>query len=337
MATVHIDPASLRAGGAGSHQSRPSESKRQAASDTSILAREVLRLRLAQLLVNEAYKDGRFSIPIHLALGHEALAVACAAAADATDFMALSHRNIHYNLARNGSLRSIWDEYLLREAGAGSGRLGSMNLANRPAGILYTSSILGNNLGVAAGLAMAERVLDTGGVPFVVTGDGAIEEGTFYETLMFLMSHRLACVLVVENNEWSLATRVDERRCRIDLPRLCASMRVPHVSLQGNDVVEYHNDVGQAREQAAVERSPVCVEARLHTLGFRWVPSEAHPGGRRYVNYHAGPAAEVVLCDWPLLMATDDDPLHVLCRRFDEPWLRAAADGILASLKDEIA
>jgi len=77
----------------------------------------MIRLRLSQILVNEEYKQGKFKIPVHLALGHEAIAVAVHHAMGDGDKLILSHRNIAYNLARLGSLRAVLDEYFLKPSG----------------------------------------------------------------------------------------------------------------------------------------------------------------------------------------------------------------------------
>ena len=112
--------------------------------DLNIL-KKIIWLRLAQVFVNERYKNGDFVIPIHLAMGHESIAVAVEAAMKEEDAIFLTHRNIHYNLARMGTLKEELDEYYLRETGMAKGRLGSMNLSNPDKNILYSSSILGNN------------------------------------------------------------------------------------------------------------------------------------------------------------------------------------------------
>ena len=101
------------------------------------IARQILRVRLGQMLINEKYKRGRFKIPIHLAFGHEAIAVAVDAVMKKEDQLVLSHRNIHYNLARISSLRPVLDEYLLNKKGLAQGRLGSMNLANERKNIVH--------------------------------------------------------------------------------------------------------------------------------------------------------------------------------------------------------
>ena len=68
------------------------------------LAERVLAVRLGQMVINERNKAGAFRVPIHLALGHEAIAVAVSDAMQDGDQLLLTHRNVHYNLARNPSL-----------------------------------------------------------------------------------------------------------------------------------------------------------------------------------------------------------------------------------------
>ena len=64
------------------------------------IAEKILRLRISQLLINEEYKAGKFKIPVHLALGHEAIAVAMDGVLEDGDKLVLPHRNAAYNLAR---------------------------------------------------------------------------------------------------------------------------------------------------------------------------------------------------------------------------------------------
>ena len=95
------------------------------------IAKAILRLRLSQMIVNEDYKEGKFKIPIHLAFGHEAIAVAVNNIMKEEDRIILTHRNIAYNLARLGTLKPILHEYYLKPSGIMSGKKGSMNLINQ--------------------------------------------------------------------------------------------------------------------------------------------------------------------------------------------------------------
>jgi len=294
------------------------------------LARQLLRVRIGQLLINERLKAGEIKVPVHLALGHEAIAVAVAAAMRDGDSLLLTHRNIHYNLARAERFAAELDELLLKPSGVAQGELGSMNMANPAAGIVYTSSILGNSLCVGAGVALASLLNADDSVTFLVTGDGGMEEGAFYEALEFLKSYNLPAVVVLENNEWSMATRIEERRCPIDLASLASAFAVPHQRLGSNDVFEYLPALHGARQRARERRTPVIVEVALKTLGDRWMKPDG--GDEKYINYHHGVAHGEAVESWPALRATQEDPVYVLGGRIGEDRLRAWAQEVRDSL-----
>ena len=299
------------------------------------IAEDILRLRHGQIIINEKYKNGDFKIPIHLALGHEAIAVAVDQVMTADDQLAASHRNLHYNLARSRALKKVIDEFLLKPSGLARGSRGSMNLANEAAGIVYTSSILGNNLSVAAGLAMAKKVKGDPGLVYVVTGDGAMEEGAMYESLSLMKSQELPVVIIVENNGWSLATQIHERRCDIFLSKLSATFGTPYVCLEGNDCADYVAQLQAVRRQALSEKGPVVVEVVVATLGDWRLKTEEYPDGK-YINYHAGPAPTVEIDPWPLLQEEISDPVYTLRQILAEEELKSMSRHILAQLLEEI-
>lgn len=228
------------------------------------LARRVLELRLWQHLINEEMKRGRFRIPIHAAFGHESLAVALSEVLAPADQLALTHRNMAYQFARARAFEPVYREYLLDPAGACGGRLGSMNLTQPSRGIVYASSILGNNLPGAGGLAFAHKLRGTGAVVFALTGDGAMEEGVFYETLLFARSHQLPLAVLIENNDHSLASRIAERRSPVGTAALAASLDIPFLPLSGNDPAVYGQTLARAR--GAAQSGPVVIEARVRTF-----------------------------------------------------------------------
>jgi TPP-dependent pyruvate/acetoin dehydrogenase alpha subunit len=300
------------------------------------VAEQILRLRFAQMIINEHYKKGDFTIPIHLAMGHEAIAVATARVMRDGDRLVLPHRNIHYNLARGATLTQVLDEFFLRPGGLAGARLGSMNLSNPAAGIAYASSILGNNLGVAAGLAFGQqRLRQQKAVTIVVTGDGAIEEGAFSEMLTVMTTYGLAAIVVVENNGWSLATHISERRCDIRTDRLVSGFGLEYRALAGNDVFAYTAAIEDCRARAIETSRPIVVEVAIHSLGDRRQPAEGYPDGR-YINYHAGPASTVAVTPWPVLCQDCDDPVFVLKDYFAEDALRHLAAETLHRLEEEI-
>ena len=250
------------------------------------LAKEIQRSRAIQLEINNMIIAGEFQIPIHLGIGHEAIATSLVKVLDSKDKLLLTHRNIHYHLALGASKNELIDEYLLKESGLAGGRLGSMNLMNPKAGNIYTSNILGNNLAVSLGVGMASKLRGDGSVTWAITGDGAIEEGIFYESVLFASSVGLPIVFLVENNEWSLGTSIAERRTEIDLMTFAKSMSVDYLYLCENDPDNYVSELETARTNVAQSGRPLIIEVVVHSLGGFY--KEENMGSKRYINYHAG-------------------------------------------------
>jgi len=299
------------------------------------IAKNILRIRLSQMIINERYKKGDFKIPIHLAFGHEAIAVAVDSIMQKNDKLVLSHRNIHYNLARIRGLKEQLEEYYLNKNGLAQGRLGSMNLSNPGKNIVYTSSILGNNFAVGSGLALGEKVNKSEGVVIIVTGDGAIEEGSFYESLLFQKSNNLSTLIIIETNQWSLATKIDERRIEINIKKITESLDAGYIKLKGNDPFYYIKKLEDMRELALTNKTTVCVEVELTTLGSWYMKTKEYPKGK-FINYHAGPAPTVNLTNWPIITKSKKDPVYVLKKYFDENTLKTCADEFLTILCGDI-
>ena len=272
---------------------------------------DLIRVRFGQLAINNKIMNGEFKVPIHLALGHEAIAVAIRHCFSSLDKLCLTHRNVHYNLAFSENHDDEIDELMLQSSGVSGGAMGSMNMTNVDKGLIYTSSILGNNLPVACGVAMAEKQ-KKGGVTCVVTGDGSLEEGAFYESLMLAQSLSLPLIFIVENNSWSMFTQVEQRRCAIDLSQFASSLGIEYVALRGNDVLLYVELLLQSFKGAVNKSKPILVEVELTTQGG-WVLEDE--GSSRFINYHHGAAGKIEPDSSGIIVHNDSDPLYVTSQK----------------------
>ena len=252
----------------------------------SKLAQKIKVMREIQLNINRKMLEGQFKIPIHLAIGHEAVAACLAEAFSSSDKLLLTHRNIHFHLAFGATEEQLTNEYLLKSSGLASGKLGSMNLMNPNAGNIYTSNILGNNFSVALGIALSLKLKKQVGVVWVITGDGAIEEGAFYEAVLIASSLKLPIVFVVENNKWSLGTSISERRTEIDLSKFVNSINVGFKSLKDNNINDYLSTMLKTKEIVVATTQPQVLEVEVHSLGGFYVAEDQD--SKRYINYHAG-------------------------------------------------
>jgi TPP-dependent pyruvate/acetoin dehydrogenase alpha subunit len=250
------------------------------------LANKICELRSIQLEINRSIISGEFLIPIHLAIGHEALAVSVGEVLESEDKLLLTHRNIHYQLALNATKDQLYSEYTLSQQGLAEGKLGSMNLMNPKKNNIYTSNILGNNLAVSLGIGLASKINSNQGVVWAVTGDGAIEEGTFYESILIASSLNLPIIFLIENNFWSLGTSITERRIPINLELLANSLSIEYLKLSENNPLEYYDKLSETRKKSQQTSRPKIIEVEVHSLGGYLVNEDS--GKERYVNYHAG-------------------------------------------------
>lgn len=301
------------------------------------IAKEILKLRLAQMIINEEYKNGKFKIPIHLAFGHESIAVSVNNIMKSQDKLILTHRNVAYNLAREKSIGPILDEYFLKPTGIMGGKMGSMNLINPMKGIAYSSSILGNNFSVGSGIALSQKMQDVNGITIILGGDGSMEEGSFYESLIMCKTLELSVLVIIENNEWSMSTKINERRIPINLSKLSESLQIKYVKLSGNDPYAYVKELENLREYSLREKSPVCIEVMVTTLGDWRMKTPEYPDGK-FINYHAGPTPSVELNNWPIsLRENEEDPVFILSKIFDEEKMSDLSRLVKEELRKEVA
>ena len=252
------------------------------------ILRRMIRVRNLQWLIACQIHKGNVDNPVHLALGHEM--IACIAAEylnPDVDCVCLPHRNLHFNLALTEKfdedrLERVVKEIISDPNGCDNGGLGSMNFANRRACIHYTSSILANCLGFACGRALSSKRRGTGKA-LAVLGDGAMEEGRFWEASIFAAAHELNIIFIVENNGWSMQSAISQRRSTINLSQLADSLGVEYLNFDA-----LHTSVEEAAEVVAKAFNivgPVILEVQVETFGSKLI-EEA--GTTRLVNYHAG-------------------------------------------------
>jgi len=305
--------------------------------DKKNIAEEIIRLRISQMIVNEEYKAKRLKVSVHLALGHEAIAVAVSENMEQGDNLLPSHRNIAYNLARAGKLQPVLDEYYLKPTGINAAHSGSMNMLNPEKGIVYTSSILGNAFPVATGIALSVKRSRKKNATIVMVGDGSMEEGSFYESMLMARSMELPVIFLIENNEWSMSTRINQRRSLIDVSLFSKSLDIRYELLQGNDPFSYIEKLKDVRTYSIENNMPVCVEVKVATLGERRLPSTPEFPEGEFINYHAGPAPEVSLDEWPMIKESEEDPVFVLTKHVEQSVLEEDARRQFAMLQKEIS
>lgn len=258
--------------------------KRQSSEEIEKVNSISEKIRAEMLKISRLKEISSSAYPIHLAFGHEVLAACVSIVKKEGDKFVLTHRNIHFNLAlsEEGDWDKITSETQAKKDGINQGLYGCMTMRNRRAGIAYTSSILGNNLSVGLGISSTLNEFNT---TWIQMGDGSIEEGSFYEGLVFAVARRLNIIVLVENNNWSLGSSIHERRGEINLSKLSQSIGMEYTCIFLDESVE---DMLAKLENARnlSSNKPQIIECYLKTQGGNYDPK------RGYVSYHHGPFKE---------------------------------------------
>lgn len=190
-------------------------------------------------------------------------------------------------MSNPNATQALIDEALALSTGINSGNYGCMTMRNPNAGVIYSSSILGNNIPVGLGIS---STLSPNRIAWIQTGDGAIEEGVFYESLVFSKARSLPVVFILEDNNWSLGTSKEERRYSIDYSGLCRSVGVRYFYISSSYPLILQAFIfALARSFCVLFTSPSLVHVDLLTLG-----SPTSSNGRPYVSYHHGPVRDYI-------------------------------------------
>ena len=148
-----------------------------------------------------------------------------------------------------------------REDGVSHGRGGSMHMFDLENRFMGGYGIVGGNLPLAAGMALASDYQGTDEVTVCVFGDGASNQGTFGETLNLAALWKLPVVFMVTNNQFGMGTALERHSAQTDLHRRGDGFGVPGMRCDGMDVVDTYEVMREAIRRAREERQPILVEA----------------------------------------------------------------------------
>jgi acetoin:2,6-dichlorophenolindophenol oxidoreductase subunit alpha len=274
--------------------------------------RRMLMMRRAEehvIRFNEEYQ-GLIRGHFHVYIGQEATGAGACAALQAEDYVFSTHRNHGHVIAKGGDPKRVLAEIIGRETGYCLGRGGTFHVAAPDLNILHTSAIVGGCLALAAGAAFAAQVRQTKAVSLVFFGDGAMEEGVFYETLNIARLWQLPLIFLMENN-YRRAGRSGASHSAKELANVARALDVETVIIDGDDVGLVHKTTSELAGRTRAGEGPFFVEARTHP----WPGNEgAHPrliAGSTDINWAWDPGA---VAETARSWHAEGDPLLIYAR-----------------------
>ncbi len=168
--------------------------------------RTMFLIRRFEERVTELYMQGRIPSTLHLYIGQEAVATGICANLRTGDYVLSTHRPHGHSLARGVAPGAIMAELFGKATGCSKGKGGSMHVGDIEKGVLPAIAIVGANVPIAAGTALAAKMQKSGGVTVCFFGDGAANEGAWHEGLNAAAIWDLPVIFVCENNLYAAST-----------------------------------------------------------------------------------------------------------------------------------
>jgi 2-oxoisovalerate dehydrogenase E1 component len=211
-------------------------------------------------------------------IGQEAISVGATLAMEDDEFILPMHRNLGVFTTRNIDLFELFCQFQGKKEGFTNGRDRSFHFGTMKHKIVGMISHLGPQLGIACGIALAEKIEKTNRSTLVFSGDGGASEGDFHEALNVASVWQLPVIFVIENNQWGLSTPSKEQfNCKQFIDKgIGYGMKTEQVD--GNDIQKVYECINRVKLSQKKNPEPFLVEA----LTFRMRGHEEASGTKYY-------------------------------------------------------
>lgn len=231
------------------------------------LFRQMHRIRAVEEAIANKYPEGKMRCPVHLSIGQEAIPAVFSQTVRRTDFAVSTHRGHAHYLAKGGNLNAMIAEIYGKATGCAKGKGGSMHLIDLAVNFMGTSAIVGNSIPIGVGLALSAQLKGTDQISCIFLGDGAVEEGVFYESVNFAAVRKLPVLFICENNLYSvyspLAVRQPKGR---SIAAMVEGMGITVATGAGEDVLACHQVMEDAVNAVRAGQGPCFLEFST----YRW-------------------------------------------------------------------
>jgi pyruvate dehydrogenase E1 component alpha subunit len=198
---------------------------------------------------------------LHLAIGEEATIVGTTSVMRDDDYLIGTYRTHGHAIARGTPAKSVMAELFGKVDGTSGGRGGSMHIFDGERRFMGGYGIVGGNLPLAAGLALASQYRDEDSATVCMFGDGASNTGNFGETMNLAALWSLPVVFLVENNLYGMGTSIERHSAVTDLSQKAEGYGIGGERIDGMDVLAVRERVAAHLEIARNEGRPTLVEA----------------------------------------------------------------------------
>jgi len=305
------------------------------------LYKKILKPRLIEEKMLILIRQGKVS-KWFSGIGQEAISVGITAVLDKDEYILPMHRNLGVFTTREIPLHRLFSQWQGKRNGFTKGRDRSFHFGTQEYNIIGMISHLGPQLGIADGIALANKLKKNGKITAVFTGEGATSEGDFHEALNVASVWDLPVLFVIENNGYGLSTPTNEQyRCKQLADRGIGYGMESHV-VDGNNLLEVVNLISELKASMIENPRPVLLEFMTFRMrgheeasGTKYVPQELmdmwalKDPVENYRNYLKATAV--------LDEATDEAIRAEIKKEIDTDWAKVQEEpAIVADLNEEL-
>lgn len=229
--------------------------------------RRMLRIRRFEEEGTSLFMAGKIPGAFHASIGQEAAIVGACMALRDDDAMTGTHRSHGHPIGKGASLNALMAELMGKETGICKGRGGSMHLADYSVGIIGESAIVGGGIPLATGCGLSAKVRGTDQVALCFFGDGAVNQGTFHESLNMASLWKLPVIYLCENNGYAITTSLARSHGQHSIAKRADGYGIPGVAVNGQNVRAVYEATSDAVERGRRGAGPTLIEVKTYRFG----------------------------------------------------------------------
>lgn len=200
----------------------------------------------------------------HLYIGQEAIVAGMITATTKDDKFITAYRDHGHALALGVSSNAVMAELYGKATGCSGGKGGSMHMFSKEHNFLGGHGIVGGQIPLGAGIALAEQYKGTKNVCLCFFGDGAVRQGALHEAFNMAMLWKLPVIFICENNEYAMGTSVARTTNVLDIYKIASAYEMPGHQVDGMKCETVHEAIYSAAEKARNGEGPTFLEIKTY-------------------------------------------------------------------------
>ena len=200
----------------------------------------------------------------HLYIGQEAIVAGMMTAITPDDKVITAYRDHAHALAMGMSADSVMAELYGKATGCSGGKGGSMHMFSKEKNFFGGHGIVGAQIPLGAGMALAEQYQGTSNVSLTFFGDGAARQGALHEAFNMAMLWKLPAIFICENNEYAMGTSVARTTNVLDIYKIGAAYDMPSFQVDGMKCETVHEAIAEAADRARKGDGPTLLEIKTY-------------------------------------------------------------------------